>query len=112
MCKEHRKHGVIDPGKYRKRANKRKCTDREYHVQDNSDVAHKYVKMYFETNQFPALPFYGPQKKPRGSRGLGKNYHLPFEPKLGRGICAICRIPCACVECTSMMDKPWISCSE
>ena len=41
MSKEHRKNGVIDQGKYRKRASKRKWTDREYHVQDNADVAHK-----------------------------------------------------------------------
>ena len=44
MSKEHRKHGVIDQVKYRKRSSKRKWTDREYHVQDNADVAHKDVK--------------------------------------------------------------------
>ena len=41
MYKEHLKHGVIDQGKYRKIASKRKWTDREYHVQDNTDVAQK-----------------------------------------------------------------------
>ena len=25
------------------------------------------------------------------------------------GICAILRIPCDCVVCTSMLDKPWTS---
>ena len=25
------------------------------------------------------------------------------------GICAIFLIPCACVACTSMLDKPWMS---
>ena len=25
------------------------------------------------------------------------------------GVCAIIRIPCACVACTSMLDKSWIS---
>ena len=44
-----------------------------------------------------------------GARGLGKNYHLRFDPKLAMGECAIIRIPCACVVCTSMLDKPWIS---
>ena len=57
ISKEHRKHGAIDQGKYRKRSSKRKWTDREYHVQDNADAAHKYVKMYFDTNQFPTLIF-------------------------------------------------------
>ena len=97
MSKEHRKHGVTDQGKYRKRDSKRKWTDRQYHVQDNSDVAQKYVKMYCDTNQFPALPFCGTHPKPHGARGLSKNCHLHFNPKLGHGICAICLIPCACV---------------
>ena len=41
MYKEHQQHGVIYHGKYRKRPIKIKWTDTEYHVQDNSDVAHK-----------------------------------------------------------------------
>ena len=68
----------------------------------------KDVKMYCNKNQFPASPFCGPHSKPYGARGLGKHYHLRFDPKLGMGVCAICRIPCACVACTSMLDKPWI----
>ena len=32
LSMEHRKLGVIDQGKYRKRSSKRKWTDREYHV--------------------------------------------------------------------------------
>ena len=53
MSKEHCKYGVIDQGKYRKISSKIKWTDIEYHVQDNADVAHKDVKMYCDTNQFP-----------------------------------------------------------
>ena len=103
------KHGFIDQGKYIKRASKIKCADREYHVQDNSDVAHKDVKMYCDTNQFPALPFCGSYPKTHGARGLVKHYHIRFDTNLGHGICAIFRIPCACVACTSMLDQPWIS---
>ena len=87
----------------------RKWTEREYHVQDNADVEHKDVKMYCNTNQFPTLVFCGPHSKPHGARGLLKHYHLRFDPKLGMGKCAIRRIPCVCVACTSMLDKPWIS---
>ena len=50
LSKEHRNHGVIDMGKYRKRASKRKWIDREYHDQDNSDVAHKDVKICCNTH--------------------------------------------------------------
>ena len=53
------KHGVIDQGKERKISSKRKWIDREYHVQDNADVAQKDVKMYCDTNQLPALPLCG-----------------------------------------------------
>ena len=73
MSKEHCKHVIIDQEKYRKIASKRKWTDIEYHVQDNDDVAQKYVKMYCDTNQYPALPFIVPHPKPHGARGLSKN---------------------------------------
>ena len=58
-----------------------------YHVQDNVDVEHKYLKMYWDTNQFPTLKFCGSHPKPHGARGLSKHYHLRFDPKLGHGIC-------------------------
>ena len=86
-----------------------KWTEIKYHVQDNASVELKDVKIYCNTNQFPALPFCGPHYKPHGARGLGKHYHLRFDPKLAMVECAICCIPCACVACTSMLDKPWIS---
>ena len=65
--------------------------------------------MYCNTNHFPELPFCGPYSKPHGARGSGKNYNLRFDTKIGLGVCVICRIPCACVACTPMLEKPWIS---
>ena len=53
LSNDDRKHGVIDQGESRKRASKRKGTDRDYHVQDNADFSHKHVKVYWYTNQFP-----------------------------------------------------------
>ena len=41
LSKEHSKHGVIDQVRFRKRGSKREWTDREYHVQDNADVAQR-----------------------------------------------------------------------
>ena len=105
---EHRQNGAIDQGKSRKRFMERKSTERKYHVQDNASVELKYVKMYCSTNQFPALPFCGTHYKPHGARGMGKHYNLRFDQKLGMGVCAIRRIPCACVACTPMIDKTWI----
>ena len=109
LDKEHRQNGAIDQGKSEKRFMERKWTEREYHVQDNADVELKDVKMYSNTNQFPELSFYVTHSKPHGARGSSKHYHLRFDPKLGMGVCAILRIPCACVACKSILDKPWIS---
>ena len=57
LSKENFKHGVVVHGKYMKISSKSKWTDREYHVQYNADVAHKDVKTYCDTNQFPELTF-------------------------------------------------------
>ena len=86
-----------------------KWTERKYHVQYNAAVELKGVKIYCNTNQFSALPFCGPHSKHHGARGMSEDYHLRFDPKLGMGLCAIRRIPCACVACTSILNKPWMS---
>ena len=88
----------------------RKWIERKYHVQDNAAVELKDMKMYCNTNQLPASPFCGPHSKPHCTRGLSKHYHLRFDPKLGMEVCAICRITCEYFACTSMLDKPYISC--
>ena len=106
LTKEHRKDGVFDQAKNNKEFVEIKCTDRQYHVQDNNDVEHKDVRMYYNTNQLLALPFCGTHSKPHDARGVSNRYHLRFDPKLGNGVCAILRITCACVSCTSMLDKP------
>ena len=74
-----------------------------------SDIPFTTTWCYSITNQFPSLSFCGPYSKPHGARGLSKHYHLRFDPKLGNGVCAICRISCACVACKSILDKSWIS---
>ena len=86
----------------------RNWTGRKYHVQDNAYVAHQDVKMFCSTNRSPELTFFGPHPKPHVARGLSKNYHLRFDPKLGMGVCSIRRIPCAFFACTSILDKSWI----
>ena len=88
---------------------KRKWTERKYHLHYNAAVELKYLKIHCNTNQLSELSFSGPHSKTHGVIGLSKHYHLRFYPKLGMGVCAIRRIPCACVACTSILDKPWIS---
>ena len=109
LTKEQRKNGVIDQGKHKKTFMEIKWTDRQYHVQDNADVAQQEVRMYYNKNQFPGFSFCGPHSKPHGARGLSKHYHLRFDTKLGSGIFAIIGIPCDCVVCEPMLDKSCIS---
>ena len=51
ISKEHWKNGVIDQGKYKKISSEIKWTGIQYRVQDNSDVAQKYVNIYCDTNK-------------------------------------------------------------
>ena len=102
-----RRHGVIVQGKCKKWEIK-KLIERENHVQEDSDVVQKYVKMFCNTNQCPSLPFCGPHTKPHGVRGTRKHYHMLFDTELGDVICAIRRITCTCAELVSMLYKPWI----
>ena len=85
-----------------------KWTERKYNVQDKADVEYKDVKMYCIKNQLPEPSFCGSHSKPHDARGLSKYHPLSFDQKLGMGICAIRCIPCACVACKSMIEKPWI----
>ena len=57
LTKKHRKDGVIDQVKSKKRFMERKWRYRHYHVQDNADVEYNDVKMYCNTNQFLELTF-------------------------------------------------------
>ena len=46
MTKEHLKKLIFYQGKNCNRFMEIKWTDRQYHVQDNADVAHKDVRMF------------------------------------------------------------------
>ena len=59
------------------------------------------------SNQFTALPFYGPHEKPHCKQGLSKNDNFRLEPRLGNGKCAIIWTPFACNACTDMLDESW-----
>ena len=87
-------------------ASKRNWTKWVYPVKYSKAVSHTSVKMSCSAIQFLVFPFCGPHAKPHGLRGLSKHSHLQLDPKLVRGNCKIQQIPCACVECTNMLDKP------
>ena len=90
-----------------KNRQEKKCKKRKYHVQKDEDVAHKYVKMFCNTNQFSVLPFCGPHMKPHGVCRLNNHYHMCLDTKLCHRTCAIYLIPCTCTQCTHVLDKPY-----
>ena len=62
--------------------------------------------MSFEITQLPALTFCGLHMKPHGLIRLSEHYNLCIDPELDHGKCEIQQIPCVCVACTNMLDKP------
>ena len=36
------------------------------------------------------------------------HYHYRDDPELGKGVCKICGIKCACPTCLSKLDKDWL----
>ena len=76
-------------------------------MKHNKYVEHQDVKMYCATNQFPGLQFLGTHNKPHGVRGLGKNYHMNFDTKLGNDTCDICNTPCAFPPCKFILGQTW-----
>ena len=57
-------------------------------MQKHEDIEHQDDQMH-TTNQFPLFSFCGSHNKPHGAHGLGKHYHISFDPKLGHGTYAI-----------------------
>ena len=109
MSKDDLKHGFIDQGKYKERSSKIKWTYREYHFRVMLMFHTKTWKYIVIPTNYLHYRFVIHIQSLMDQGGVGKHYHLRFDTNLGHGICVICRIPCACVVCTSMLDKPWIS---
>ena len=91
----------------KKSPGKKTCTNREYPVQHKKYVDHQDVNIYYAKKHYPELKFLGPHKKSHVLRGLGKHYHMCFDPNICHRTCAICHIPCACPPRTSILDQPW-----
>ena len=62
------------------------------------------LKLFVIQPSFVHYHFCGPHTEPHVVRGLRKNV---LDYILGQGICEMRLIPCACVDCTSMLEKTW-----
>ena len=45
----------------------------------------------------------------RGRNNIISHYHYRVDPKLGKGVCEILHIPCACPSCVAQLDKYWLT---
>ena len=58
-------------------------------------------------NASPRIIIFSPHEKPHGVKGLSKHYYFQLD-QIGHGKCVIIQIPCACISCTHMLDKPFV----
>ena len=70
-------------------------------------MLHKGLEFSCDTTQFPPIPLCVPISKSHGVWGWIKDCHMWLGRKLIDGTCVIHQIPCACLECTYMLDNTW-----
>ena len=94
--------------KNQKHESNQKYRTKHYRIQKKENVLHKDIKMGWCSKHFPNIAVVEGKKKIRGSSTVLSHYHYRADPLLGEGKCAMRRIPCACLECTNQLSKPWI----
>ena len=80
-------------------------SNRNYHIQDKKDMQHKNVNMSWDNQKYTRHPVAAKKFKMRGSNTFILNYHYRVDPKHGKYVCAICRVPCTCPACVDQLDK-------
>ena len=58
--------------------------------------------------RFPRHPVAAEKFEMRGRNNIILHYHYRIDPKLGKGVCVICQIPCACPASVAQVDKYWL----
>ena len=81
------------------------CSNRNYHIQDIKDMQHKNVNISWGNWNFTRHPFSAEKFEIRGRNAIILNYHYRVYPKLDKGVCTICSIPCAYICCVAQLDK-------
>ena len=57
--------------------------------------------------KFPRHPVAAEKFETRGTNTILFHYHYRFDPKLGKGVCVIFQIPCACTAYVAQIHKYW-----
>ena len=48
----------------------------------------------------------------RGRNNIISHCHYRAKPNIGKGVCSICWIPCACLASVAQLDKNWLPNSD
>ena len=68
-------------------------------------MQHKSVNMTRDYQKFPRHPVAAENFETRGSNSILSYYHYRVDPELGKGVCSIHQIPCACPVYSAQLDK-------
>ena len=58
--------------------------------------------------KFPRHPVSTEQLKMGGINDIIFHYHYRVGPKIGKGVCDLCRIPCECTAFVAQLGKYWL----
>ena len=64
--------------------------------------------MNWDYQNIPRHPVAAENLKTRGRIIIILHYHYRVDTELGKYVCAICRITCACPECVAQHDEYWL----
>ena len=71
-------------------------------------MQHKNFNMYWDYWNSPRHPVDAERFEMGGRNNIIPHYNYRVDPKLGKGVCAIRWIPCACPLCVAQLDKYWL----
>ena len=71
-------------------------------------MQHKNVNTTWDYWKFPRHPVAAEKLEARGRNTILSHYNYRVDPKLGKGVCMIRRIPCEFPTCVAQLDKYWL----
>ena len=87
-----------------KRQENTKFSNRNCHIQDIKYVKYKNIDMNGDYWKFPRHLVAAQNFETRGINTIIFHYHFMVDPEVGKCVCDICRILCACPACVAELE--------
>ena len=71
-------------------------------------MQHKNVNITWDYCNFPRHPFAAEKSEIIGRNTIISYYHYRVDQEHDKGVCGICRFPCACPNYVAELDKYWL----